>query len=206
MSDESTTQSAPVRRTNLGLLAAVGAAIAASICCLGPLVLVSLGATGAWIGSLSAFEPYRPLFMVVTVGFLSFAFFRVYRTQPQACEPGSTCAKPTAKRVTKVSLWLVTILVIGLFASPYVIGQLAAGTEKTFPVTTKTATLAVDGMTCDSCPATVKRSLTRLDGVLGARVSFDPPRAVVEFDPVKVTSKELAEATAAVGYPSHVVE
>ncbi len=211
MTDESTTSSTTKRGTGsrgtgAGLFAAVVAAIAASLCCLGPLVLVSLGATGAWIGNLSALEPYRPLFMAATAGFLVLAFFRVYRAEPAACEPGSACERPATKRATKASLWLAMCVVIGLFAAPYVVGRLAASTDEAAPVTTDSVTLTVDGMTCDTCPATVKKSLTRLDGVVGARVSFDPPQAVVEFDPTKLTAKDLVEATAAVGYPSHTAD
>ena len=40
------------------------ASILASTCCLGPLVLVALGLSGAWIGDLTLVEPYRPLFLV----------------------------------------------------------------------------------------------------------------------------------------------
>ncbi|MBE0974886.1 mercuric transport protein, partial [Escherichia coli] len=39
------------------------AAILASTCCLGPLILVALGFSGAWIGNLTALEPYRPIFI-----------------------------------------------------------------------------------------------------------------------------------------------
>ena len=39
------------------------AAILASTCCLGPLVLVALGFSGAWIGNLTILEPYRPIFI-----------------------------------------------------------------------------------------------------------------------------------------------
>ena len=47
-----------------GALAAGGlAAILASTCCLGPLVLITLGFSGAWIGNLTALEPYRPIFI-----------------------------------------------------------------------------------------------------------------------------------------------
>ena len=44
------------------LVAAILAAIGASVCCVGPLVLLALGIGGAWIGNLAALEPYRPAF------------------------------------------------------------------------------------------------------------------------------------------------
>jgi len=215
--NESVVQGGSAGPAKLGIFAAIGAALVGSICCLGPLVLVSLGAGGAWIGSLSALEAYRPFFMALSVVSLGLAFSRVYRSEESHCEDGQVCARPTTKRVTKVSLWLSVLLVFGLFASPYVIGRLAAGSAgaqvgasqaaqaKAAAATTQTVTLGVEGMTCVSCPATVKKSLTRLDGVVDAEVSFDPPRAVVEFNSAKLSSNDLVEATAAVGYPSHVL-
>jgi mercuric ion transport protein len=48
-------------RTGSGALLVGGlAAILASTCCLGPLILVALGLSGAWIGNLTRLEPYRP--------------------------------------------------------------------------------------------------------------------------------------------------
>lgn len=205
MDNKAVTHPTLSRGINLGILGALGAALAASVCCLGPLVLVSLGATGAWIGNLSALEPYRPIFMLLASGALAVAFYRVYRPQPEACEPGSMCAKSGAKTMNKVSLWLATLLVAGLFVSPYFVGQLAAGAQEAKPVSTETVSLKVANMTCAACPVTVRKSLTRLDGVVDARVTLDPPKAVVEFDPTKVTTKELTEATTAVGYPSEIL-
>ena len=55
------------------------AAILASTCCLGPLVLITLGFSGAWIGNLTALEPYRPIFIGVALVALFFAWRRIYR-------------------------------------------------------------------------------------------------------------------------------
>lgn len=67
------------------------AAILASACCLGPLVLVALGFSGAWIGNLTVLEPYRPIFIGAALVALFFAWRRIYRPA-QACKPG-TCAR-----------------------------------------------------------------------------------------------------------------
>ena len=71
----------------MGLIGAVVSAIAASICCVGPLVLLALGVSGAWIGNLTALEPYRQIFMVAALGFLGFAFYRVYRKPRSGSTP-----------------------------------------------------------------------------------------------------------------------
>ena len=83
---------------NAFLIAGISTALAASICCLGPLVLLALGVSGAWIGSLTAFEPYRPIFIVLTLASLGFAFHRLYFAR-RGCTPESACANPhTLKR------------------------------------------------------------------------------------------------------------
>ncbi len=69
------------------------AAILASACCLGPLVLIALGFSGAWIGNLTVLEPYRPFFIGAALVALFFAWRRIYRPA-QACKPGEVCAIP----------------------------------------------------------------------------------------------------------------
>ena len=69
----------------------------------------------------------------------------------------------------------------------------------------KTVTLAVDNMTCITCPYTVKKSLTGVDGVTSAEISFRDKNAVVTFDDVRVNVVALTTATTNAGYPSRVV-
>lgn len=77
----------------MALLAGGVAAILASTCCLGPLVLILLGFSGAWIGNLTALEPYRPYFIGVALVALFFAWRRIWRPAA-ACRPGEVCALP----------------------------------------------------------------------------------------------------------------
>ena len=68
----------------------------------------------------------------------------------------------------------------------------------------QTVTLSVPGMTCAACPITVKKALTKVEGVSQVDVSFDQCEAVVAFDDVKTTVQKLTEATTNAGYPSSV--
>lgn len=97
-----------------GLLATGGVlgAILASTCCIVPLVLVMLGVSGAWIGNLTALEPYKPIFIVITLGFLAAGYWQVYAKPKLTCEDGSYCASPASDRVVKIALWIATILVL----------------------------------------------------------------------------------------------
>ena len=68
----------------------------------------------------------------------------------------------------------------------------------------QTVTLSVPGMTCAACPITVKKALTKVEGVSQVDVSFDKREAVVTFDDAKTTIQKLTEATTNAGYPSSV--
>ncbi|OGA46913.1 MAG: mercuric transport protein [Betaproteobacteria bacterium RIFCSPLOWO2_12_FULL_62_58] len=94
------------------------AGILASACCVGPLVLVSLGLGGAWVSTLTVLEPYRWVFFGIAVLALIFAWRKIYRPVGQ-CEPGQVCAVPRARRAYKITLWVVAALVLSAFASPY---------------------------------------------------------------------------------------
>lgn len=86
-------------------------ALAASTCCIVPLILFSLGISGAWIGNVTALEPYKPIFITVTIGFLGYGFWMVYR-KPKACADGEVCARPLPNRLVKSALWVSTGLIL----------------------------------------------------------------------------------------------
>ncbi len=98
-------------RKRLAATASVIGAVLASSCCIVPLLLVTLGVSGAWIGSLSALEPYKPWFATITILFLGIGFWQVYWKPKQECEEGSYCASPKSDRVVKIALWSATLLV-----------------------------------------------------------------------------------------------
>ncbi len=105
-----------------GLIGAIISAVIASVCCVGPFVLLLLGIGGAWAGSLTAFEPYRPVFVVIALGFLAYAFYKVYaKPKAEACDIESYCANPKSDRINKVILWIVTFIIIGLFIFPNIL-------------------------------------------------------------------------------------
>lgn len=103
------------------MFGAVGAALTASVCCVGPLVFALLGLGGA--GLLVKLEPWRPAMMAATAAFLGVGFWLTYRTpkQPAADATGDACGceKPRVNRAGRIGLWLVTALVAGLLVFPY---------------------------------------------------------------------------------------
>jgi mercuric ion transport protein len=98
-----------------GFLAALGA----SVCCVLPLVMVSLGLGGAWLAHLTALEPWRPWFIAATAIALGMAGWRLYG--PNAgCDDDRVCANVGVQRRQRVVLWLVVAVVVPLLAFPYV--------------------------------------------------------------------------------------
>jgi len=90
----------------VGTLWAAGlAAVLASTCCLGPLLLLALGFSGAWIGSLARLEPYRPWFLTVAAAAMLWAGRSIFRPA-RVCAPSSVCAVPATRRLSRVLLLL----------------------------------------------------------------------------------------------------
>lgn len=106
--------------TGLGALVAGGlAAILASACCLGPLVLLVLGISGAWISSLTALEPYRPIFISAALVALFMAWRHIWRPA-RPCIPGQVCAVPQVRRLYKVLFAVVVALLLTTLGFPAV--------------------------------------------------------------------------------------
>ncbi len=69
---------------------------------------------------------------------------------------------------------------------------------------TQTVALSVPGMTCAACPITVKKALTKVNGVTKVDVSFGQREAIVTFDNARTGIAALTKSTADAGYPSSV--
>jgi mercuric ion transport protein len=107
-------------RTRSGALAVAGiSGVLASACCIGPLVLVSVGLGSLAAGIVAAFEPLRPVFIVIALAALAFAGWRIYRRPVAACEPGTACATPQSDRLYKTVFWVVAVIVLALITFPY---------------------------------------------------------------------------------------
>ena len=183
---------------------AVLAAVTASVCCLGPLLLLGLGVSGAWIGTLTALEPVRPVFSVLALGFLGFAFYRTgSRRAAEQCAEGSHCARRGSARFNRIPLWLATVAVLGLLTFPYAAPHLFASAAPEQGTSESTqVVLVVENMHCETCPVTVSASLEQIPGVHDAQVTMDPPEAVVFYDAEQTNIDELIDATTNAGYPS----
>ena len=107
-------------KENISSIGSVFTAILASICCLGPLVLVGLGIGS--VGFAMRLAKYRTVFIIITLGLLAFAFYFTYRKKSGDCASNPECPTPKRSFVNKVILWLCTALAIFLILLQYIIG------------------------------------------------------------------------------------
>ena len=118
-SDRSAAQPA----TRLLSLAGIVAAIGAASCCVIPFLLFALGVSGAWIGNLTALEPYQPISAAVSLGFIGWGAWRLRRKAKIACAEGY-CATDCADRIAQISLWTAAVLIVIALVFPYLIRAL----------------------------------------------------------------------------------
>lgn len=104
--------------SNHPLLLATLAAIGASACCTGPLLLLSLGIGGAWMSNLTAMEPYSPYFTGLTIIVLVVVFRSLYLV-PQKCDTDALCADPKVIRNQRIVFWIVSAILTAMVTFPY---------------------------------------------------------------------------------------
>jgi mercuric ion transport protein len=110
------------KATKTTLIGGLLAAFAASVCCLGPLVLVSLGVGGAWISNLTLLEPFRPFFIGIALLCMILAYRKIFRAPAaQACAPGTLCASPKTNTAYRLMFYAVSLLVLIALAYPYLL-------------------------------------------------------------------------------------
>lgn len=176
-------------RTFLG--ASIVAAIVASFCCILPIVFAVAGIS--MVGTSALFAAWRPYVLAGTFVLLVLGFYYAYRPARQACEPGGACTRPAINRSGRVTLWIAVVLVLAFAAFPYYSGPVAGlilANHRTSPgeahkpsgPAAQRALLAIDGLDCPACAASLEAKLRAIPGVSGASVSYEQRRAEVEYD------------------------
>jgi copper chaperone CopZ len=187
--------SSRMRGESIAKIGTLVSALMASACCWLPLLLLAVGVSGA--GIAAALESYRPLFTVVTVGFLAAAFYLTYRPRKGAAADGGCCSaarwsdeelpvdgcaqRPAARSrmraMNKVMLWAVTVLAVAFLLFPNYVGLLIASRHDGTPSAAESPLVAitairVEGMSCPGCAAALEARLKDVPGVQDARVDY----------------------------------
>lgn len=189
-------------REKLTLGASIIAAVTASLCCIGSLATALLG-----IGSLglaTVFEAWRPYLLGIAFVLLATAFYFTYRKREVACGEGA-CTIGSASRWNKITLWIVTVVILLLATFPYYSERLSAALNRRpgellqsrQPAATERLMklrLGVKGMTCGGCATSLEAALKEISGVHSAMASYEKGEAIVEYEPARVKMDRLVEA------------
>lgn len=176
---------------------AIFSALLASICCIGPLLLVAigLGTSAVFIGR------YQWFFVIGALTVLAWGWAK-YLRERTLCD----CVhKPMeGRRSGMVTLLIATVLVLGfagLNISPYLFASTpVAQTQTQLPNGLNRIVISIEGLSCVTCEIPVRHALRRIDGVKSAHVSAATKTATVDYEPAQTNPKQLVAAINSTGY------
>jgi mercuric ion binding protein len=180
--------------------------------------LIALGFSGAWIGNLTVLEPYRPILSARRWWRCSLPG-GVSTVQREPANRGTCAQFPSARYLqahvldrgragsgrARIPLChAIFLLTTGVHHEKLFASLAIAAVVAPVWAATQTVTLSVPGMTCSACPITVKKAISKVEGVSKVDVTFETREAVVTFDDAKTSVQKLTKATEDAGYPSSV--
>jgi len=199
-------------------------ALMASSCCWLPLALLAFGVSGA--GIASTLVAYRPIFIVVTFGFLGAAFYFTYRPKKlissegsedccssqqsdlaDCCGPDST-RKINLKNFNKAMLWVVTVMAVAVLMFPSYVGAIfKSDGDQTITNEMQRVVVEVEGMTCEGCSTIAEKAIRRVPGVLTAKVDYKTKEAVIGVESGRsIPEDEILTALEEAGYHGKIVK
>ncbi len=181
-------------------------AIAASLCCITPVLAFIVGTSGI-TSTFSFIEPFRPYLVGITVFVLVFAWYLKLRPGTQeeidcACEEDE---KPSFWQ-SKKFLAAVTLFALVMLAFPYYSHVFYPSTEVGKEVVYVSEddvgeiSFSIKGMTCAGCEAHIEREVNKLDGILTVKSDYQKASTIVKYDVTKTTVDKIKAAILSTGY------
>ena len=182
--------------------AGIIAALAASACCITPVLVLVAGLSGA-ASSMSWMEPLRPVFIGITLVVLGFAWYRKFAKRYKiacACENDNK----SSFLHTKKFLGLATVLAIMFLAFPYYASALypEKQTDIIYVDTNNIVevNIQIEGMTCTVCEAHIDHAVSNVDGVIEVNSNHKTGKAIVKFDKTKSSVDTIVDTINETGY------
>ncbi len=185
--------------------ASVFTAVAASLCCITPVLALISGAAGA-ASAFSWMEPFRPYLIGITVLVLGFAWYQ--KLKPRTAEE-IECAceedKKTSFWQSKIFLGIVTVFAVLMMAFPYYGSVFDTDNKKVVAVVVhqnniQTLYLNIQGLTCPTCDNNVENTVYQVGGVIDAKADYRTGKAVVKFDKSKTSADKIIKSINATSY------
>jgi len=182
------------------------AAIAASLCCITPLLALLAGASGA-ASSLSWLATARPYLIGLAIAPLAFAWYRsLSNTQNTECGPDGACVvEKKSFLASRTFLTTITIAAIALIAFPYYANVFYPKPQPQNVMVVESnniqsASFNIKGMSCKACETEVNNELYKVTGVIDAQTFYNKGTSIVKYDKSKATVDQLKNAIAQTGY------
>jgi len=177
------------------------AAIAASSCCIPPVIALIAGVGGS-ASALSWMEPFRPYLIGLAVIAIGYAWY-TYLKPKKADDCCEVDAKPKWYQ-TKGFLIGITLFAVVSIAFPYYSSIFYPDNKKEVVVVSQsdiqTVKFNVQGMTCAGCEETIKHAVNELDGILDVIPSYENENTEVKFDKTKTSKAAIEKAINSTGY------
>ncbi|MDT0687391.1 mercuric transport protein MerTP [Salegentibacter sp. F188] len=191
-------------KSNRAALGGVAAAIAASLCCIAP-VLALVAGTSGMVTTFSWMEPFRPFLIALTVLVLGLAWYQKLRYRKEA-ESDCGCAEDEKQSFlqSKKFLLVVTLFAGLMMAFPTYSEVFYSQPNKEVVYVSQSnivkEVFVVEGMTCAGCEAPVESEVNKLEGILSVKASYENANTVVEYDKTKVDKAAIITAISRTGY------
>lgn len=195
----------PIEKAGSLVGAGVLTAIAASLCCITPVLALVSGASGI-ASAFSWMEPARPYLIGITVLVLGFAWYQKLKPRTTeeiacACEEDENPSFWQTKKFLKI----VTLFAALMLAFPnYAHIFYPSNDQKEVIIVNASdiqmVTFDVKGMTCNGCASHVENDVNKLPGIIKVDAVYEEAIAKIEFDQTKVSLAQIEEAINGTGY------
>jgi copper chaperone CopZ len=177
-------------------------ALAASLCCITPVLALVVGTSG-FASTFSWLEPFRPYLIALTILVLGFAWYQKLKPQQQ---PDCNCETDEKPKFIQSKKFLGIVTVIGglMLAFPHYAHIFYPNTEKEVIVVDqlniRSVEFSISGMTCTGCEEHINHEVNKLPGILKSTASYEKGNAIIEFDNSKTNIVEIEKAINGTGY------
>lgn len=177
-------------------------AFASSLYCIVPLLALISGTTGI-ASNFSWLTPIRPYLMVFTILVLSFAWYQKLKPKKEI-----ECVCQTKEKSSffqsKLFLGLITVFALYMTFLPFYSTIFYPKSKQKIVVVNnknkQSVNIKIKGMTCTACEEHITHSVSKIEGVLSVKPSYNKKNAVIEFDNSKTTIKDIKKAINNSGY------
>ena len=191
-----------MKKSNKFLGVGIITAIAASLCCITPILAIIAGTSGI-ASTFTWIEPFRPYLIGLTILALGIAWYQKLKR-----EKDIDCECDTDEKGKFIHsmffLGIVTLFAVVMLVFPYYSEIFYPSAENHSVIVEKSSIKSIEfsisGMTCSSCEEHINYKVNNLNGIVNSKASYEKGNAIIQFDKTKTTTTEIEKAINSTGY------